>query len=232
MGQRLALADAAVTREVIETKRPTVVGSLRDPRLTPAVHRDQPGLRAQELGHAAADRQGPRDRHRGAGRERRRADVHAGRAGHGGGDLPRRGARHRQRRALRARAADDARDAAAQRHRGADGRQPRPRRDREGGRRRARPADGVRGVRPAAARRARRSGSVIGSRPAAEALVGLELDDFEPGFIERIAARGRARRAPARGPAGARGLARDRGPRLRRSSSRCRPTPACSACST
>ena len=37
MGQRLALADAAVTREVIETKRPVVVGSLRDPRLTPAV---------------------------------------------------------------------------------------------------------------------------------------------------------------------------------------------------
>ena len=37
MGQRLALADAAVTREVIETKRPAVVGSLRDPRLTPAV---------------------------------------------------------------------------------------------------------------------------------------------------------------------------------------------------
>ncbi len=37
MGQRLPLADAAVTREVIETKRPAVVGSLRDPRLTPAV---------------------------------------------------------------------------------------------------------------------------------------------------------------------------------------------------
>jgi diguanylate cyclase (GGDEF)-like protein/excisionase family DNA binding protein len=37
MGQRLALADAAVTREVVETKRPVVVGSLRDPRLTPAV---------------------------------------------------------------------------------------------------------------------------------------------------------------------------------------------------
>ena len=37
MGQRLALADAAVTREVIATKRPAVVGSLRDPRLTPAV---------------------------------------------------------------------------------------------------------------------------------------------------------------------------------------------------
>ena len=37
LGQRLPLADAAVTREVIATKRPTVVGSLRDPRLTPAV---------------------------------------------------------------------------------------------------------------------------------------------------------------------------------------------------
>jgi diguanylate cyclase (GGDEF)-like protein len=33
-------------------------------------------------------------------------------------------------------------------------------------------------------------GQVIGSRPAAEALVGLELDDFEPGFIERIATEG------------------------------------------
>jgi diguanylate cyclase (GGDEF)-like protein/excisionase family DNA binding protein len=38
LGRRLPLADAAVTREVIETKRPAVVGSLRDPRLTPAVH--------------------------------------------------------------------------------------------------------------------------------------------------------------------------------------------------
>ena len=38
MGRRLPLADAAVTREVIETKRPTMVGSLRDPRLTPAAH--------------------------------------------------------------------------------------------------------------------------------------------------------------------------------------------------
>ncbi len=37
MGQRLPLADAAVTREVIETKRPAAVGSLHDPRLTPAV---------------------------------------------------------------------------------------------------------------------------------------------------------------------------------------------------
>ncbi|NLE21423.1 MAG: GAF domain-containing protein [Actinobacteria bacterium] len=37
VGQRMALADAAVTREVIETKRPVAVGSLRDPRLTPAV---------------------------------------------------------------------------------------------------------------------------------------------------------------------------------------------------
>jgi diguanylate cyclase (GGDEF)-like protein/excisionase family DNA binding protein len=35
-GESLALADAAVTREVIETRRPAVVGSLRDPRLTPA----------------------------------------------------------------------------------------------------------------------------------------------------------------------------------------------------
>ncbi len=37
LGRRIALADAAVTREVVETKRPAVVGSLRDPRLTPAV---------------------------------------------------------------------------------------------------------------------------------------------------------------------------------------------------
>jgi diguanylate cyclase (GGDEF)-like protein len=37
IGRRLPLADAAVTREVIATKRPAVVGSLRDPRLTPAV---------------------------------------------------------------------------------------------------------------------------------------------------------------------------------------------------
>ena len=38
IGQYLPLQDAAVTREVIITKRPTVVGSLRDPRLTPKVH--------------------------------------------------------------------------------------------------------------------------------------------------------------------------------------------------
>ncbi|MEI6724759.1 MAG: GAF domain-containing protein, partial [Actinomycetes bacterium] len=37
IGQYLPLADAAVTREVIETKRPTVVASLRDPRLTAKV---------------------------------------------------------------------------------------------------------------------------------------------------------------------------------------------------
>jgi len=37
IGQHMRLADAGVTREVIETKRPAVVGSLRDPRLTPAV---------------------------------------------------------------------------------------------------------------------------------------------------------------------------------------------------
>jgi diguanylate cyclase (GGDEF)-like protein/excisionase family DNA binding protein len=37
IGQYLPMADASVTREVIETKRPTVVGSLRDPRLTARV---------------------------------------------------------------------------------------------------------------------------------------------------------------------------------------------------
>ena len=37
IGEYLPLADAAVTREVIETKRPAVVGSLRDPRLTAKV---------------------------------------------------------------------------------------------------------------------------------------------------------------------------------------------------
>ncbi len=35
----LPLAEAAVTREVIRTRRPAVVGSLRDPRLTPAAAR-------------------------------------------------------------------------------------------------------------------------------------------------------------------------------------------------
>ncbi len=38
IGQYLPLADAAVTREVIATKRPAVVGSLRDLRLTAKVH--------------------------------------------------------------------------------------------------------------------------------------------------------------------------------------------------
>ena len=39
IGQFMSLADAAVTREVMETKRPTVVGSLRDPRLTATVRK-------------------------------------------------------------------------------------------------------------------------------------------------------------------------------------------------
>jgi diguanylate cyclase (GGDEF)-like protein len=38
IGQFLPLEDAAVTREVVATKRPTIVGSLRDPRLTAKVH--------------------------------------------------------------------------------------------------------------------------------------------------------------------------------------------------
>jgi diguanylate cyclase (GGDEF)-like protein/excisionase family DNA binding protein len=44
IGRRLAVADAAVSREVIETKRPAVVGSLRDPRLTPAARALDGGL--------------------------------------------------------------------------------------------------------------------------------------------------------------------------------------------
>jgi diguanylate cyclase (GGDEF)-like protein len=44
IGQYLPLADAAVTREVIETKRPTVVGSLRDLRLTAKVHEINQGF--------------------------------------------------------------------------------------------------------------------------------------------------------------------------------------------
>ena len=38
IGRRISLADAAVSRQVIETKRPSVVKSLGDPRLTPRVH--------------------------------------------------------------------------------------------------------------------------------------------------------------------------------------------------
>jgi diguanylate cyclase (GGDEF)-like protein/excisionase family DNA binding protein len=38
IGEFLSLADAAVSREVVETKRPTIVGSLRDPRLSAKVH--------------------------------------------------------------------------------------------------------------------------------------------------------------------------------------------------
>ena len=201
----------------------------------PAAHagraRDQQGLRAQELGHAAADRQGPRDRHRGARRERRRADLHAGGARHGGGDLPRRGARHRQRRAVRARAADDPRDAAAQRHRGADGRQPRPRRGRQGGRRRARPADVVRRVRPAAprgpdGRHGHRlapagRGARSGSRSTTSSRVSSSASPRRASWW--CACRTTCRRWPARRRSRASPPA---------SSSRSRPTPACSACST
>ena len=203
----------------------------------PAAHagraRDQQGLRAQELGDAAADRQGPRDRHRGAGRERRRAHVHAGGARHGGGDLPRRRARHRQRRALRARAADDARDAAAQRHRGADGRQPRPRRGRQGGRRRARAADDVRRTTACCCSRATAVGRVIASRPQAEALVGARPRRLRArasssasraqGVLVRAAARRPARARRARRPSRASPRRRHRAALRHRPPRRARP---------
>ena len=159
IGQRLALGGR---RRDPRGRRDEAAGDRRV-AARPAAHAGraphQRGLRAQELGHAAADRQGQGDRHGGARRERGREVVHADGAGHRRRHLPRGGARDRQRRPVRARAAGGPRDQAAQRHRGADGRQPRPRRGRGGGRGRARSADGVRRVRPAAARgRDRRHG--------------------------------------------------------------------------
>ena len=137
MGQRLALADAAVTREVIETKRPTVVGSLRDPRLTPAVreiNRDFELKSWVTLPLIVKDRVIGTVELVESGAERTFTQAELG---HGRRHLPRRRARHRERGAVRARAAVGARDPAAQRHRLEDGRQPRPRRGRQGGHRRA-----------------------------------------------------------------------------------------------
>ena len=123
MGQRLALADAAVTREVIETKRPAVVGSLRDPRLTPAVHEIN---RDFELKSWATLPLIVKDRvigtvelvESGAERTFTQAELDTAAAICHAAALAIDNAR-----ALRARAADDARDAAAQRHR-ARGRPP------------------------------------------------------------------------------------------------------------
>ena len=231
IGQYLPMADASVTREVIETKRPTVVGSLRDPRLT-ASARDQPGRCAQELGDSAADRQGPRDRHRRTRRERRRAHLHAPGARHRDGHLPRRRDGHRERRAVRKRAAAGARDAAAQRDRAAHGRQPRPRRDRRGGRRRAAqllPFDSHSLV---LAESDASSASSLRA-PRRETLARRSSSSDLASRLPRAHREQRVRRAaPAGGPARAGGLPGHRRRRGRPSPSRCPPTPASSAPST
>ena len=152
IGQYLPLADASVTREVIETKRPTVVGSLRDPRLTARVLEINRDDVAEELGDPAADRQGPRDRHRRTRREWRRAHLHAPRARHRDGRVPRRRDGHRERRAVRERAGRQPGGVAAEPDRAAHGRHPRPRRGRRGGRRRAAQAPAVRQPQPGAGR--------------------------------------------------------------------------------
>ena len=138
-----------MTREVIETKRPTVVGSLRDPRLTPAVHEIN---RDYELKSWATLPLIVKDRvigtvelvESGAERTFTQAEIDTAAAICHAAALAIENAALFEREQQAARETQLLNEIAR-----ADGRQPRPRRGRQGGRRRARPADAVRRVRAA-----------------------------------------------------------------------------------
>ncbi|HEY5168926.1 MAG TPA: GAF domain-containing protein, partial [Thermoleophilia bacterium] len=189
MDEYLPLADAAVTREVIETKRPTVVGSLRDPRLTPAVldiNRDS-GLKSwvtlplivkdRVIGTVELVESGAERTFTIAELDTAAAICHAAALAIDNAALF---AREQQ----TTRETQLLNDIAA---------------------RTAASLDLEEVVKAAVDELGQliefegyglllldgtRVGNVIGSRPAAEALLGVELDDFEPGLIERIATEG------------------------------------------
>ena len=189
MGQRLPLADAAVTREVIETKRPAVVGSLRDPRLTPAVldiNRDFRLKSWMTLPLIVKDRViGTVELvESGAERTFTQAEIDTAAA------ICHAAALAIDNAALFAREQQTTRETQLLNDMAA---------------RTAASLDLEEVVKAAVDElgalmkfeeygllllEGAKVGHVIGSRPAAEALVGLELDDFEAGFIERIAAEG------------------------------------------
>ena len=152
IGQYLPLADAAVTREVIETKRPAVVGSLRDLRLTAKVHeinRDPIVKSWATLPLIVKDRVIGTVELVESGAERSFTQ----------GELDTAAAIcHAAAMAIENAALFESEQAANQealllnRDRAAHGRQPRPRRGRRGGRRRAAPAPAVRQPQPGAGR--------------------------------------------------------------------------------
>ena len=189
MGQRLALADAAVTREVIETRRPTVVGSLRDPRLTPAVidmNRDFERKSWATLPLIVKDRViGTVELvESGAERTFTQAEIDTAAAICHAAALAIDNAALFAREQQTTRETQLLNDIAARTAASLDLDEVVKAAVDELGQLMAFEDHGLLLLDGA------RVGHVIGSRPAAEELIGLELDDFEPGFIERIASEG------------------------------------------
>ena len=189
MDQHLPLADAAVTQEVIETKRPTVVGSLRDPRLTPTVldiNRDFELKSWATLPLIVKDRVIGTVELVESGAERTFTKAELDTAG----AICHAAALAIDNAALFAREQQTTRetqllnDIAARTAASLDLEEVVKAAVDELGQLMAFEEYSLLLLEGA------KVGQVIGSRPAAEALVGLELDDFEPGLIERIAAEG------------------------------------------
>ena len=189
MGQRLALADAAVSREVIETKRPTVVGSLRDPRLTPVVmdiNRDFERKSWATLPLIVKDRViGTVELvESGAERTFTQAEIDTAAAICHAAALAIDNAALFAREQQTTRETQLLNDIAARTAASLDLEEVVKAAVDELGQLMEFEEYGLLLLDGA------KVGHVIGSRPAAEALIGLELDAFEPGFVERIAAEG------------------------------------------
>jgi len=189
MGQRLALADAGVTREVIETKWPTVVASLRDPRLTPAVldiNRDCELKSWVTLPLIVKDTVIGTVRlvENGAERTFAQAELDTAAAICHAAALAIDNAALFAREQQTTRETQLLNDIAARTAASLDLEEVVKAAVDELGQLMTFEEYGLLLLDGA------RVGHVIGSRPAAQALIGLELDAFEPGFIERIAAEG------------------------------------------
>ena len=189
MGQRLPLADAAVTREVIETKRPTVVGSLRDPRLTPAVHEIN---RDYELKSWATLPLIVKDRvigtvelvESGAERTFTQAELDTAGAICHAAALAIENAALFEREQQAARETRLLNEIASRTAASLDLEEVVKAATDELGQLMSFDEYGLLLLEGATV------GKVIGSRPQAEALLGISIDDFDPGFVERIAAEG------------------------------------------
>ena len=215
MGQRLALADAAVTREVIETKRPTVVGSLRDPRLTPAVHEIN---RDYELKSWATLPLIVKDRvigtvelvESGAERTFTQAELDTAAAICNAAALAIENAGLFEREQQAARETRLLNDIASRTAASLDLEEVVKAATDELGQLMSFDEYGLLLLEGATV------GKVIGSRPQAEALLGVSIDDFDPGFVERIASEGVLVVTAAGRPAGPGRLAGPRGPHVQR----------------